>query len=39
MTLFAEDTFGCDGDSSFGREGTDEDIGAMTKWKRVTIQL
>lgn len=31
--------FGGSKDSGFGREGTEEDIEAMTEWKWVTIQL
>ena len=31
--------FGGTKDSGFGREGTDEDIEAMTEWKWITIQL
>ncbi|NIO43022.1 MAG: aldehyde dehydrogenase family protein, partial [Burkholderiales bacterium] len=31
--------FGGTKDSGYGREGTEEDIEAMTEWKWVTIQL
>ncbi|MYJ95099.1 MAG: aldehyde dehydrogenase family protein, partial [Proteobacteria bacterium] len=31
--------FGGTKDSGFGREGTEEDIEAMTEWKWVTIQM
>lgn len=31
--------FGGTKDSGFGREGTEEDIEAMTEWKWITIQM
>ncbi|MCG8443863.1 MAG: aldehyde dehydrogenase family protein [Caulobacterales bacterium] len=31
--------FGGSGDSGLGREGTEEDIAAMTEWKWITIQM